>query len=90
MKKTYIKPALFAESFQLLEHITSGCESALGYAHAHMTLSVDNPCAFEFDGETLFTNYIEACRMIRDEEDVGAGIYCYNVHTFEVYAFQTS
>lgn len=53
MRKVYEEPRLYAESFELLEHI-SACT---GYAPGLTTLrSADAGCAYEFDGVKLFSS----------------------------------
>lgn len=75
MKKTYSKPALYAESFELAEHIAA-CS---GFNPDHRP-TVGNhwsssTCVFELDsGWTLFSETI-ACQ-ITDTNDVI--IRCYN------------
>lgn len=75
MKKTYTKPALFAESFELAEHIAA-C-SGFNPDHRPTTGNHWSPatCAFELDtGWTLF-NDKNICQ-ITDTNTVT--INCYN------------
>ena len=49
MKKAYVKPALYAESFALAEHISAGC----GYV-----ANFGNGCPITVEGITYFTSEI--------------------------------
>ena len=57
MRKPYEKPALYAESFELVEHI-SACESDLAYSTQHDSTS----CAVVLsEGGVIFTAAITGC-----------------------------
>lgn len=87
MRKEYRKPELFAESFRLLEHIASVCDNAR--YHSQSNFVEPTSCSFVYDGEALFTSYVDDCASVRDAEDIGP-FDCYNAMTFQVMAFQTS
>lgn len=87
MRKPYQKPELYAESFRLVEHISSVCGNARYHSVSN---SVDQySCSFEFDDELLFVSTGNGCTAIRDAEDIGP-FDCYNNMTIDVMAFQTS
>lgn len=89
MRKPYQKPELYAESFRLVEHISTGCVNARYNAK---TNSGDGyTCYFDYGNEKLFLNVENTtCTSYRDEEDLGAPFECYNYMTMEVFAFVTS
>lgn len=73
MKKTYMKPALYVENFELSQSIAAGCtaqKSGLGKA------SFYNPetCGWDFNGQTYF-----AYGTNPDCKDAGEiEVVCYN------------
>lgn len=52
MKKAYAKPMLYAESFELVEHISKGCG---------VIASFGGDCQLEADGYTFFTSSEYGC-----------------------------
>ncbi len=54
MKKTYVKPAVYAESFELVEHIAGDCVVNDGFAGAHHRNASD--CSYSDDKLTLFVS----------------------------------
>ena len=58
MKKAYTKPALFAETFQMIEHIASGCLTVSGFQAMHNTAWT---CAISVGGEVAFTTEVTSC-----------------------------
>ncbi len=83
MKKTYSKPALFAESFELAEHIAK-CQGVSDYSSEVNPLHWStNGCKFEFIGEngvteTLFTAS-SSCSVMYFGPSVPTTTNCYNV-----------
>ena len=58
MKKAYTKPALFAETFQMAEHIASGCMTISSFQAMQNTAWT---CAISVGGEVAFTTSLDAC-----------------------------
>ena len=54
MKKTYMKPDIYVESFSLTQSIAKGCTAEV---HDLGKPSQGNPevCGWDFDGQTYFT-----------------------------------
>lgn len=75
MKKTYMKPSLYVESFSLTQSIAKGCTAE---KHGLGEPSHGNPedCGWDFSGATFFTISVnDDCR------DGGMGeleLVCYN------------
>ena len=68
MKKSYQKPALFAESFQLVEHIADGCKIGDG---AGANMGDPSVCVYTSGNISLFTNDCNlGSWMDLDDEDV--------------------
>lgn len=81
MKKTYQKPAMYAESFRLTEHISSGCSpSPTGPQEPkYGNFNNSKDCVYYLaDGLTLFNTGSQDCLI---PVDPGAGIVenCYNL-----------
>lgn len=71
MKKTYIKPQIAFESFQLSNSIAASC-ALLGTASAQYVCPITDPES----GFTLFANHVAAC----DTTPVGGNdSICYDV-----------
>lgn len=77
MKKTYSKPALYAESFELAEHIAL-CSGFTGVRPANNHWDKYN-CAFMTEtGFTLFTGTTTGgCALIEDPNQ-SVSVRCYN------------
>ena len=77
MKKKYSKPALYAESFQLVEHISSLCstdfKSVAGHADQFQCCFFD-----EITGEKLFLTDTYNCE-VKDDDFEGTYFNCYEV-----------
>lgn len=89
MKKEYKKPRLYAESFELVEHIAVGCkvDAELGVT---ANFSYDNArsngsCYFEDGNIRLYING-DYCTVLM--EDAG-DIFCYNSFTEEASMFSS-
>ncbi len=79
MRKAYEQPKLYAESFELLEHI-SACS---GYAPGLTTArSADAGCSYDFDGVKLFSsdfgNNCEEEGGSADGDELMWNVVCYN------------
>lgn len=75
MKKTYTKPALYAESFELAESIALTCTGTQPGASTHWNSST---CAFKLDStgiNTLFTIGTNGCTQTGYED---SSVNCYN------------
>ena len=57
MKKEYVKPSLFAESFSMLEHIAN-CTIGDGYEATLRSGSGENPCSYTDNGITLYLSEV--------------------------------
>ena len=82
MKKTYMKPELFAESFELVEHI-SACSllhSAIGASDPNQGCgySLNGPDYGTGDPILFLTNISEICTDLGDLSLVDSGAICYN------------
>lgn len=75
MKKPYSKPALFAESFELAEHIAacSTVNAPEGFYGTHSEPSLT--CQFVAGGFTLFTDAATGCNQPWGRDDI---IACYD------------
>ena len=69
MKKTYAKPQLYAEEFQLVEHITLTCAKENFTAHH----STGWTCSIEWDdhgtARVMFTDKISGCASATGKYD---------------------
>ena len=84
MKKTYVKPVLYKESFQLMEHIAGNCIVNDGFAGAHHRRIDD--CAYTDGNLALFYDAGNGCDMSIYPDGVTPGegalvelnVACYN------------
>ena len=89
MRKSYEKPMLYAEAFQMTEHIAGSCLTEPEFAALHNTPWT---CAAAYNDERMFTTGIGACGVnggTQFDEDimmmdgfmdtVQLGSQCYNV-----------
>lgn len=89
MKKPYTKPMLYAETFELMEHIAA-C-SLDDNVHIHVTARENGPeCSYTDNGLTLYQSDRAACLTTYDEGMDGTyadyleslmkpgGVTCYN------------
>lgn len=74
MKKTYTKPALYAESFELSEHIASTCP---GVAPGMATHADANTCVTHIDLGDGLTLFWQSGGCSKDYKP-GQQITCYN------------
>ena len=54
MKKTYMKPSLYVESFSLTQSIAKGC-TAQKFGVGTPSQGNEIECGWDFDGQTYFT-----------------------------------
>lgn len=86
MKKQYESPRVYAESFELIDHIAGNChgvETDKQYTVTHR--SVDN-CAFQGpdqkeSGIFLFVDASNNCTYLEDADYMNAPFECYNSAT---------
>ncbi|MBQ9045718.1 MAG: hypothetical protein IJ112_07240 [Oscillospiraceae bacterium] len=71
MKKVYVKPELYAETFALASHIAACGASPGSYTNADR-----NYCGFYFGTQRVFNAGVMDCDLPIDAEDYGAD--CYN------------
>lgn len=79
MKKTYSKPALYAESFELAEHIAL-CS---GFSRDFVTVThwgdaANTTCTFTTNGFALFASGNSGCSYKYDNNPEDFSIECYN------------
>ena len=95
MKKAYEKPALYAESFAMVEHVASGCGAVGGEHGVSVTYSsADSGCGIEVNGSSTVI-FVEGGRDCHDwidpftgEQIINEKMFCYN--TFDVGAMFSS
>lgn len=58
MKKPYVKPAVYAESFALMEHVAGGCIVPDNFAGAQHR---NTDCGYDIGGIVLFTKQTTDC-----------------------------
>lgn len=78
MKKTYSKPALYAERFELAAHIAA-CS---GYFDGAATHTRASNCAFQLGTQFVFMSSITDCALQVESDDYG--IDCYNGPFLEI------
>lgn len=80
MRKAYEQPKLFAESFELLEHI-SACTGYAAGLDLTTARSADAGCAYKYEGFMLFVAGLKDCTDDGGDYD-GAeldwNVICYN------------
>lgn len=81
MKKSYVKPGLFAESFVMSEHIAAGCKVIPGVAEA--TYITSDTCAFVDGNLVVYIENTTACKemdlgLFETVDDLIASVECYN------------
>lgn len=77
MKKSYVKPQVFYEDFQLSANIAETCGSA---THTYTA----NTCVWEYGNLVLFMN---VCKDNAADFDTSTGKTCYHHPTSEVSLF---
>ena len=81
MKKEYQKPTLFAESFQMVEHIADGCDGAFDQSGNQQRYHDGRSCQYlDQNGERFFTADTTACEDVQPVFfDVVEGLFeCYH------------
>ena len=69
MKKTYVKPELYFESFELSSNIASGCQTITKLQ------SKETACGYNDGVDVIFTSSMGGCNV----KDDGTGKICYDV-----------
>lgn len=75
MKKTYVKPEVHFESFELSTSIATGCSA--GYNHSNTNFGNPNTCTLKFGTETVFLSKEAGCTL----PDYNEEKFCYHVPT---------
>lgn len=86
MKRVYTKPMLFAESFELTEHIAGGCATdELGIPNLRDLTT----CGLKINGQDAVAFQTEGICHDWYNEDLGewVGLYCYNTFNDEYAMF---
>lgn len=60
MKKTYVKPELYFENFELSTNIAAGCVYKTGHAQ--------DVCAYTSGGKKIFVQEVAACETTTQDE----------------------
>lgn len=80
MKKAYVKPGLFMESFEMAEHIAKCALNNKGFTDEFgsegKTNFYANACNFIYNGFSFFSGTIENCQANWNENEDEFGI-CY-------------
>ena len=91
MKKAYSKPGIYAESFELVEHIASICAGAVGAA---ITTRDFESCAFIPEGyaeeDAVFTGDTAACKDKYTGSVDNYFIECYEIYNPGSHPFGSS
>lgn len=70
MKKTYVKPQVYFEDFQLSASIAAGCAPETGITHSQ------GVCGLKFGPKTIFVEGVSGCTDgVPDDGQTG---YCYH------------
>lgn len=70
MKKSYVKPQVYFENFQLSASIAAGCAPGTGITHSQ------DVCGFKFGQLTIFLEGVSGCPDgVPDDGKTG---YCYH------------
>lgn len=82
MRKEYSKPQLYAESFQMVEHIAIGCTGAAPQTGNSNPFHGAGNCLYmDSDGETYFTldttNCANADGQVEPGADLSGLFFCY-------------
>lgn len=96
MKKAYVKPELYAESFTMVEHVASGCGAASGEQGVTVNYSSADSCGIVVNGtSTVIFNEQATGSKCHDWIDpftnlqiIDERMFCYN--TFDVGAMFSS
>ncbi len=75
MKKTYVKPEVHFESFELSTSIATGCSE--GYNHSNTNFGNPDTCTLKFGTETVFLSKEANCTLT----DFDPNQFCYHVPT---------
>lgn len=73
MKKPYVRPEVYFESFELNTSIAAGCSA--GYNHDNTTFGNPNSCALKYGNDTVFLDAAAGCSLTEFDKDQ----FCYHV-----------
>ena len=82
MKKTYEKPEVYFESFELSKSIATGCGA--GYDHINTDFGTPSSCHYFYGTDKVFLN-LTACNLT----DPGEEMFCYHVPTSDSKVFSS-
>ena len=72
MKKTYVKPEVYFENFELNANIAAGCGT--GFNHNNTNFSNADNCNYLFGADKVFLNF-DSCTLVQQDK------FCYDVPT---------
>lgn len=72
MKKTYVKPEVYFENYELSANIAVGCGT--DFSHDNTNFSSPNNCQYFFGTDKVFQN-LTSCTLTNPDK------FCYNVPT---------
>ena len=75
MKKAYVKPEVYFESFELSTSIATGCSA--GYDHNNTNFGNPDQCALFFSGDRIFNS----STVCDPKVEFDPGQFCYHVPT---------
>ena len=80
MKKQYVKPAMFSETFDICDSIAAGCGIAVG--------STEHDCGYSFPGVSGFLFIVGggACTIVPPGDNDGV---CYHIPAAETKLFDS-
>lgn len=73
MKKSYVKPQVFFEDFQLSANIAAGCKDKTGTG-----LHAGGTCGVQYGDDIVFTANVVGCSTQIDDNNVSL---CYHIPT---------
>lgn len=73
MKKPYVKPEVYFESFELSTSIATGCSA--GYNHSNTTFGDANHCYLIYGTDNVFLETTTGCTLTDSDEN----LFCYHV-----------
>lgn len=83
MKKTYEKPEVYFESFELSTSIATGC--GVGYNHQNTNFSNGSTCYLIFGTKRIFLTSTAGCTKTDFDENQ----FCYHVPTSDSKVFSS-
>lgn len=74
MKKTYVKPEVYFESFELSASIAAGCSA--GFNHGNTNFGNAHSCYFEYGTDRVYLSTTQGCTLT---DNVSDDEICYHV-----------